>query len=1024
MTSLVKLRVREQIWFIKTCIEEDLATRRVWNTVERLELRRNQGEKLRRTLMKNHRRELHQKMAKMWREVTQKEEKAKELLSGENFATLKRCRKQEEEHARRKMREHYRKRIDWIRKKTKERTEEALPKEIDGVKMEDQVLDEQFNASVKCYGGVTLDEEENEALKLQPNFAVYDDVNELSFMANTEKTFNALRWNEAFRRKEDEEGGRGTTEEQNPEPFFNEETRTFDATRIQNRDIPFRKRVTIPECAEPTTEAKLTLCRENLNKVLEEYKGNQARTESNLTKPQKRGLRKLRRRVKNKEIVCFQTDKSGSMSVDTPENYVDSMQPHLEGTIPSTEDEYVKTEKLINAHMTTWCRVMKFDKRVARNFINENNDIPPLYGLRKDHKEIPAGEEKKGPPQRPVCGAVVASNYCLSHFISTVLQPVIQQAKHPCNSTEDMLSRVRKVNQTVDLKNCIIGSMDVKALYPSIDIDFAVEKCVEVITTSEVTFNNIDTDELGLYLALTVSKYELAKEKLAEYSATRRRTGKNPTITGCGVKERAEERWGPWIKPQTKPEGDELKRTVAYALGIAMKTVLKNHIFRFKDEIRKQANGGAIGVKAAGDIASLFMCWWDKTFLERVNEALQDLNLYLRYVDDEYLICEIVPENDENHGQPPDERTMRRLQRIGNEIHPSIQVTVDFPSNNQNGRMPVLDTEHWMQDVMINGVSKRQVIHSHYSKPMANAFVTHKDSAISNRTKESILIADLTRVMRNISLLCTAEERREKVQQYLARMQYSGYGMEERVKIYKAAKKRFDEMVRKDENGTEPLYRSKNWNRIERNREKERKKSSWFKGDGSETVFFVDATPGSELAERCKKEFNKAGLRIKVIERSGRSIKKTLVKSNPFKKKGCDRSGCQVCALGGDVDCKARGIHYRISCDGADAKGNACVDVDYEGETSRSAEERFGGHMSIIRSKSEQVRQGSFIYKHIWESHNGEVPPLKMEVLGKFPGDPGLRQATEAVSIRKNKPSLNGKDEWTNEPRRRKQDTR
>ena len=71
---------------------------------------------------------------------------------------------------------------------------------------------------------------------------------------------------------------------------------------------------------------------------------------------------------------------------------------------------------------------------------------------------------------------MVASNYRMSHFISTILQPVIQEAKHPCHSTEDMLSRVKRINETVDLSNCIIGSMDVKALYPSIDIDFAVEK--------------------------------------------------------------------------------------------------------------------------------------------------------------------------------------------------------------------------------------------------------------------------------------------------------------------------------------------------------------------------------------------------------------------------------------------------------------------------------------------------------------------------------------------------------------------
>ena len=77
-------------------------------------------------------------------------------------------------------------------------------------------------------------------------------------------------------------------------------------------------------------------------------------------------------------------------------------------------------------------------------------------------------------------------------------------------------------------------------------------------------------------------------------------------------------------------------------------------------------------MKAAGDIASLFMCWWDKAFIERVNEALKDLNLYLRYVDDQYVICEIIPESEETQGQLPDERTMKKLQEIGNGIHPSI----------------------------------------------------------------------------------------------------------------------------------------------------------------------------------------------------------------------------------------------------------------------------------------------------------------------------------------------------------------
>ena len=106
-----------------------------------------------------------------------------------------------------------------------------------------------------------------------------------------------------FRRNRGEEADEVTREQEEIGPFYTEETKTLDTTRIQNRDIPFRKRAGIPECAETTTEARLTLCRERLNKVLDEYKGKQMKPESNLTKQQKQGLKKLKRRVKNREIM-------------------------------------------------------------------------------------------------------------------------------------------------------------------------------------------------------------------------------------------------------------------------------------------------------------------------------------------------------------------------------------------------------------------------------------------------------------------------------------------------------------------------------------------------------------------------------------------------------------------------------------------------------------------------------------------------------------------------------------------------
>ena len=43
------------------------------------------------------------------------------------------------------------------------------------------------------------------------------------------------------------------------------------------------------------------------------------------------------------------------------------------------------------------------------------------------------------------------------------------------------------------------------------------------------------------------------------------------------------------------------------------------------------------------------------------------------------------------------------------------------------------------------------------------------------------------------------------------------------------------------------MYRPKGWKRKEREQEKIKKKVTWYEKDGSESVIFVPATPGSQL---------------------------------------------------------------------------------------------------------------------------------------------------------------------------------
>ena len=55
----------------------------------------------------------------------------------------------------------------------------------------------------------------------------------------------------------------------------------------------------------------------------------------------------------------------------------------------------------------------------------------------------------------------------------------------------------------------MIGSTDVKALYPSLDIPFTIEVVGEVFYYSNVNIAGVDNDKLGLYISLTRSVDEI-----------------------------------------------------------------------------------------------------------------------------------------------------------------------------------------------------------------------------------------------------------------------------------------------------------------------------------------------------------------------------------------------------------------------------------------------------------------------------------------------------------------------------------
>ena len=111
-----------------------------------------------------------------------------------------------------------------------------------------------------------------------------------------------------------------------------------------------------------------------------------------------------------------------------------------------------------------------------------------------------------------------------------------------------------------------------------------------------------------------------------------------------------------------------------------------------------------------GELAKVFMVWWDKQVLRKLSDLGITPSLYKRYVDDMNVATDPVDENvayvggslirsDEgtSDGIEPDERTFNIIRDVGSEIHRSIQLTRDVPSDNADRKILILDLKCWRE---------------------------------------------------------------------------------------------------------------------------------------------------------------------------------------------------------------------------------------------------------------------------------------------------------------------------------------
>ena len=160
------------------------------------------------------------------------------------------------------------------------------------------------------------------------------------------------------------------------------------------------------------------------------------------------------------------------------------------------------------------------------------------------------------------------------------------------------------------------------------------------------------------------------------------------------------------------------------------------------------------------------------------------------------------------------------------------------------------------------------------------------------KDQRTVISQEILRIVLRCSPLLPWERVKMHIEDYMMRLQFSGYDEKFRKQALRSAAKAYNKIKDKVRKGERPLYRRKNWKQSERMKEKRRRKEEWYKAKGDKkkkqeeymSVIFVQPTEKSALKKKCEDIIRKSECNVKVVERAGVSIRRKLQKSYPFKK--------------------------------------------------------------------------------------------------------------------------------------------
>ena len=640
-------------------------------------------------------------------------------------------------------------------------------------------------------------------------------------------------------------------------------------------------------------------------------------------------------------------------------------------------------------------------------------------------------------------------------------------------------------------KTVIIGS-DVVSLYPNLVDTTSALLCYHAVKESPVKFENINYRACGKFLAAFHKEDpgindDLDTKRIKWLLPTK--NNKNKRMPGLSNENKNENNNN--IKEKDRWDYSRLDRMTEYDKTLILSSVIRmlviiafnSHCYRFGGKIYMQNGGGPIGLRCTAAISRVVMNTHDNLVFRALNRCKIETLLMCRYVDDGRMILKPIKKGwrwtgqsfeysldweTEDQDEDPITRTSREILKVQNSQIQMLKFTPETELEFEDQRLPTLDFSLKIEE-------DGKISYLYFEKAMSANTVMHRHSALPNQTKKSTIVAETVRRMNNTSTNCSAEERRNVIENWMKKLANSGFEKELALPEIKRGILRFMHRLKISRlkqdnpkykglhdwskgsllnNRKAKLVNKETWyrpqrkadealeaNRILKNFEEQRVDLRKHQKDDQEmnqkdeqdpyttTLLFVPSTKDGRLTEMVREAENElaeyTGFKMKHVEKSGTKIQ-FMFPTEDLKRTPCMRQNCPICKYPEHLweNCFAHNIVYTATCSVCNpeileppgknkGKGPSSQKKQMKGLYIGETARSLCERANEHLDKARNISEDSMIVRHWLQEHAGDenMPQFFFKVISRHTS-PLSRQVEEAILISTSEAELiNNKEE-------------